>query len=444
MLLDIKIPNNNVEERKYVIDFFFKEYFAVPYIVSSGSFQDYVVSFNEKNLVINDCFFCKYEKPLSYIDKSNIPMDIICAKNVFTPESDIPVIFGSEKLRIEENTIDCGIDIFASTFFLLTRWEEHVNIIRDQHNRFPGSASVAYKCNFLHRPIVNEYAEMLWNMLIRLGYKGSRKLRRSELFLTHDIDHIHFPKVNGIKLFIKNLYSFKFRNAGLYFYYLFYNPYNTFDWLMDLSEKYGQVSRFYFKAASKSRNQLYDSPYYLKSRFFKRLKVKIVNRKHIIGFHPGYNTFDNPDTWGVERSLLNTSIGFNVTEGRQHFLRLNIPETFEIWDNNNMLIDSSAGYADIEGFRCGTGDEFNIFDFKNRRILRLKERPLIIMEGTLKQCFGKDLEQAKKIFFYYIDSAKKYSMPLTLLFHNSSFNSVSWKSWDTLYEKVLCYFCKDN
>ena len=49
---------------------------------------------------------------------------------------------------------------------MLTRYEEVVNNdplrILDAHERFPATASIAYKENFLHRPVVNEYFEILW------------------------------------------------------------------------------------------------------------------------------------------------------------------------------------------------------------------------------------------------------------------------------------------
>ncbi len=85
------------------------------------------------------------------------------SKNDFIVEKDIPIIYGTDKLEITEqnqNIITCGIDIFASSFFMLTRWEEYVNKNRDRHNRFPAIESLAFKNDFLSRPVVNEYVEM--------------------------------------------------------------------------------------------------------------------------------------------------------------------------------------------------------------------------------------------------------------------------------------------
>ena len=98
-----------------------------------------------------------------------VSSNIEFVKNKFIPEEDIPVIYGNAKLNIENSKlITCGIDIFASSFFMLTRWEEYVNKSRDLHNRFPGNESLALKFNFLNRPIVNEYVVMLKNMMFTL------------------------------------------------------------------------------------------------------------------------------------------------------------------------------------------------------------------------------------------------------------------------------------
>jgi hypothetical protein len=100
-----------------------------------------------------------------------------------------------------------------------------------------------------------------------------------------------------------------------------------------------------------------------------------------------------------------------------------------------MEIDSTLGYAHNEGFRCGTGDIFTVFDFLERRQLHVKERPLIIMDGTLRQQYSH--EQALTIIQYYISIGRKYNSSITLLFHNSSFYGEGWEGYDSLYSKSL-------
>ena len=99
-----------------------------------------------------------------------------------------------------------------------------------------------------------------------------------------------------------------------------------------------------------------------------------------------------------------------------------------------MEIDSTLGYARNEGFRCGTGDVFNVFDFLSRRPLELKERPLILMDGTLrKYSTNTALSKIKE----YITLGERYSSSITLLFHNTTFYGELWDGYDILYQMAL-------
>ena len=100
-------------------------------------------------------------------------------------------------------------------------------------------------------------------------------------------------------------------------------------------------------------------------------------------------------------------------------------------------MDSTLGYADREGFRCGTGNCFPVFDFLERRVLDLYESPLVVMDGTLRTYRNQSCDQAMDIISSYITCGKKYNMPVTFLFHNSSFDRRMWRGWKRMYKKLL-------
>ena len=169
-MLRILIPKNNINEREYIINIIFNEFLELKYELETYPGNEYEITLaNNNKIIIEDHFFNKYPEELSYLDLTNIHRKVYYVKNEFITEDDIPVIFGSNKLETDNNSIRCGIDIFASSFFMLTRWEEYLDKTRDKHGRFPGKESFAFKNNILHRPVVNEYVEMLWNMLISLN-----------------------------------------------------------------------------------------------------------------------------------------------------------------------------------------------------------------------------------------------------------------------------------
>lgn len=436
--IEIRIPANNIEERRYIINCIFRNFLGLQVeIIIDEQSQGYMITFSDKMLIVTDAFFNKYPRLLAYLSENNLP-SVGWAVNQFIVEKDIPIIYGTDELVISEDKIVCGIDIFASSFFMLTRWEEYVNGIKDNHERFPGVKSIAYKNNFLHRPVVNEYVEMLWNMLISLGFCGERKLRRYELVLTHDIDYLQYPKRKYFRALLGDIAKRRdLRTAEIRIKYLLgKDPFDKYDWLMDQSEKIGVKSHFYFMASTLI-SPLRDTEYYINKSKFKKTVTEIMRRGHEIGFHPGYYSYVDAEVWECEKNALEGAIAQPVKEGRQHYLRIEMPDTLNIWDKNNMEIDSSLGYADKEGFRCGTGDEFPVFDFLNREQMSLRERPLIVMEGTLCRGLNYSLEQIFSIYKYYIKVGKRYNSQLTLLFHNSSFESISWLGWEKLYIDIL-------
>lgn len=436
-MISIFIPDNNIPERKYIIKCILSDFLGLQYvIIPKKDHQHYLICYNEKELIIRDVFFGLFPKPLSYLNYDALPKLIKYGRFDLLTGFNIPIIYGDEEFLISENRITCGLDIFASAYFMLTRWEEYVVRERDKHLRFIGSNSIAFKSGFLNRPVVNEYVELLWELFQKMGYKGKRMNRTFELILTHDIDHLDYPQT--VKIILGDILKRKslvtacnnlnyYIGSGL-------NPYDTFDFLMTNSEQIGLKSHFYFMSSNTQMAQ--DPKFYLSSFRFKSKIKEIKERGHIIGFHPGYYTFDDLDEWSIEKRALETATNTMITEGRQHYLRFIMPDTFRIWDMNNMDIDSSLGYNDYEGFRCGTGDIFHVFDFIKREELNIQERPLIIMDSTMRHYRKYNHAENLAVFNNFISVGKKYKTKITLLFHNSSFYG-EWEGYKSLYSEVL-------
>ena len=444
-MIKIKTPNNNLNERKYIIDILFGDFLGLEYEIKVENRKDYeIVLENGNTIIFEDSFFGNFPKDLEYLKEENIPKKIEFGKNDFIFENDIPIIYGTNKLIKNQSTITCGIDIFASSFFMLTRWEEYVNKTRDIHNRFPATESLAYKQGFLDRPIVNEYVEMLWNMLKYLGIKQKRKKRSFRLILTHDVDNIYMWKswkqvgrvVIGDIIKRKDL-GLALERVAEYFLIKrgkIKDPFDTFDWLMDKSEAIGVKSRFYFMSGGVTK---YDNRYKIDEPKSLELIEKIKKRGHIIGIHPSYNAYNDFEQFKKEKELLEKIVNQKITEGREHYLRFEVPTTWQIWEDNKMEIDSTCGYADKEGFRCGTGDEFCVFNILSREKLRLKERSLVFMDDNHYTYSNIGLSDSIEIISNLIKKSNSYNSTITILFHNSIFFNKNEINFISLYEKLL-------
>ncbi|WP_417326344.1 polysaccharide deacetylase family protein [Halarcobacter sp.] len=443
------------------MDVIFNEFLGVSYdiVIDKKEYANWVIELeNDNKLIVLDHFFNKYPKELEYLKLENIPNTINYEEkknNQFIPEKDIPIIYGTNQLLINNEklkTIKCGIDIFASCFFMLTRWEESVNKIRDNHNRFLGIESLAYRNNFLNRPIVNEYIEMLKNMLLYLGLKEKLKDRDYRFIFTCDVDEPfdctikNIPKLiktcasdiikrKSLALALKRVRRFLFNRFDNYIYDTNY----TFDWYMDICEKIGINATFYFIPDSREKN---NACYEIEDNNIQNLLKYINSRGHEIGVHGSYQTYQNKEKAKLQKNMLDDtliSLGINqkIVGNRQHYLRWDSALTPSVLEYAGFEYDSTGFYADRCGFRYGVCNEFSMFDFLNKKKLKIKQRPLIVMECTIIDESYMGYGFTPKAFDVIKELQKKcikYNGDFILLWHNNYF---FLKEHYEMFEKLM-------
>jgi len=440
MKIKIQIPNNNIPERKYIIDVLFSEFLGIEYTVENTEVRNYKITFENKTIEIKDAFFNNSPKDLSYLKIENIPDKVSFTENKFTSEANIPVLYGNADFDVSKDTIFCGIDIFASSFFMLTRWEEYVIVKKDKHDRVYDNFQLSIKSNFNERPIVNEYIEMLRNMFAYLGLKIENKHKYNPV-ITHDIDffarYYCFSKV--FKAIGGDIFK---RNSIKQAFYTFRtyikikkgkdkDPYDTFDYLMDLSEKAGLKSHFYFIPAMLGEA---DAEYNITDEEVVKTIKQIMSRGHIVGIHGAYRSYKDEDFFREELKRFPENINFE--EGRQHYLRFSNPETWQMYDNVGIKNDSTLGFVENIGFRTGTCYKYSVFNILGRKKLKLKEQPLIFMEQAAVKKYSD-----KEVFFdKFVDLAekvKKYKGDFVILWHNNNFNIPEWQYFKEIYERII-------
>jgi len=446
MTVVIDIPDTYIPERSYILSVLFTEFLGLDFEITVSHRLNTVISVRDSSprLYVEDFLF-KLKKDFWLTEQSlpklplktwDLSRDSLCATTVF---SKVPVIYGEpfeelSFLRLAENSVHLSLDIFGSSFFMLSRYEECVVTTRDQYDRFSAKESLAYKANFIDRPIVNEYLEILWSCLKRLWPNLQRKSFSYSLCLSHDVDNPFELKPFKPKKWLRRMLGdvYARHNLGLSS-SLFVNgclaalnlPYSdrldTFDWLMDQSEKAGVKSAFYFICGHSASDPRYD----VKSSYMRDLIRKILARGHEIGLHPSYDTYLNPVKLNQEfNNLKNILCEEGISDsigGRQHYLRWRAPDTWQHWSDVGMSYDSTLGYADHVGFRCGTCYEYSVFNVHTRKALKLREKPLVAMECSL---FASNYMAVKSQTDIYLllktlsDRCKLFSGKFAVLWHN--------------------------
>lgn len=469
-MLTVHIPNTYIPERSYIIQTLLSYFLGIDIQLLTEERSDVLIEVKNdqtgKTLRIADILFqtpnnqwltkeSLPKQPLDFWDTTNTLPDGLLVS------SKLSIIYGDKikgtnlnKVYITEDQdeIYIGIDIFGSAFFMLTRYEEYVKNDRDQHDRFPAIASLAYQEGFLERPIINEYVEILWWCMKRLWPRLERKKRNFQMRVSHDVD-VPFA-LAGIKLLQlirscggdiikrsnpasawRRFLSWRAVKQGDYTKDINY----TFDRIMDINEKHNIQSAFYFKTGC--TNPVYDNGYSIEHENIRQLLRTIHKRGHEIGLHPSYETYRNTEQTKMEfvrllRVCEEEGICQDQWGGRQHYLRWQVPVTWRNWAEAGLNYDSTLSYADHAGFRCGVCYEYPVFDLEQRKKLPLIERPLIVMEGSVlgEQYMNLSGQEALDYMHRLKQRCKQFHGDFTLLWHNSSF--VPPQMWK-MYEKII-------
>ncbi|MCG3737694.1 polysaccharide deacetylase family protein [Vibrio cincinnatiensis] len=332
-------------------------------------------------------------------------------------------------------------DILGLTYWMLTRLEEVGRTDLDNHQRFPAVSSHAYLHGYLERPIVDEWLMILGQVIQKIWPEVSLRKHQFSIKVSHDVDA---PSMFGFakpKQLLRNMAVSLIKhknlkstaaapwirlNSGKRLHSA--DPYNTFEWLMDMSEANNIKSAFYFICGG---SHSHDADYQPEHPVIRNLMHRIHERGHEIGLHPSYATYQNPDIIQQEAKRLRKIIqeeGIQQNElgGRMHYLRWEHPTTLQAWNDAGMAYDTTLSYADLPGFRCGTCFEYPAFNTVTQELLKVRIRPLIAMECTIiagrYMGLGYGIEAENK-FIELKEKCRKVNGCFTLLWHNSHFTS---------------------
>ncbi|MBA6257121.1 MULTISPECIES: polysaccharide deacetylase family protein [unclassified Colwellia] len=459
-MLIIKCPKICSNEFSYILKVVFDEFLGLEFSIETINTDVLIIENSDsKNLITTsiDFFNCSSK---AWLSPSSMPQQPL---ESWTPRTDglkvdmiqdyVPVLYGKSGIEINDGDFHFHMDILGSVFFLLSRYEELVVLDRDLHNRFPAKASVAHIEGFLDRPLVDEYVEILWAGMKRTWPELKRKESIFSNVVSCDVDWPFHPAHFSIASLIRGGGAALYRDRSIHRPLKMVNSYlrrvlgldfedsyrDALSWIMDVNEKLGNRVAFYFIADHSSK---LDSNFDLSGEYLQELITEITQRGHEIGIHPGYNTFNDPILFkksvdSLKTALKKADLPQDNIGGRQHYLRYDIGITPLLWENNGLTYDSSLGYADSAGFRCGTCREYSMYDLLNRNGLKLKQKPLVAMEASIisnqYEALGHS-ELAIKRFLDLKKSCEKMSGHYNLLWHNSNLVSKADKD---IYIKIL-------
>jgi hypothetical protein len=335
-------------------------------------------------------------------------------------------------------------DIFAASFYLISRYEEYLPQVKDEYDRFPAVESLAYQYKFLDKPIVDIWAYKFKKVLLE-RYPNHKELidnnRNFKFISTIDVDiafsYKHKGLVRTIGGIINDLFEFKLRAIWLRFLVIFSlkkDPFNTFSRLIYLQKKHKITTIFFFLM---SEYTTFDKNISAGNINYKLL-IKNVADYCKVGIHPSYFSLKNEQKIMKEKKRLEQIVNFPITKSRQHYLRLVLPETYQNLVDLEIKEDYTMGYASHYGFRAGTCTPFYFYDLDYEIQTPLKIFPFAVMDGALKDYLNFTAKRSYDTILRLANEVKSVNGTFITLFHNESVGGTGrWKGWKDIYENMM-------
>ena len=332
-------------------------------------------------------------------------------------------------------------DVFAASFYLVSRYEEYLPHLRDSHNRYLAHGSDAFNHGFLLKPLVNIWSLKLKDILHSYFPDIIIKTPTFKFLPTIDVDAAYLYKNKGLTRAIGGLIkALQNKNYGEFsqrvrvLLGLAQDPHDTFAFQLDMEQKYHYKPTYFFLLADYGPNDK-NNPY--NNRNFQRI-IKLISDYAEIGIHPSYASSSSKEMLSREIARLSQILKRDVEISRQHFLKLNLPDTYRNLILNDITHDFTMGYAETTGFRASICTSYSFYDLDQDVPTNLMIHPFAVMDGTLNYYLNLTPEQATKVIYGLIREVKKVGGTFIPLWHNHSLNDQGeWKGLIDVYIKMV-------
>ncbi len=421
----IFVYTNKITERlRYICHFIFGEQLGMEFSI----IDDFYFCTQYKGAILNYSLE-DFEKDVFVIR----PIGLLSETNIRAKQLEIYEQNGYKAFFKTDSASDLGFDLLSAAFYLLSRYEEYLPHEKDMYGRFAHEQSLAFKNDFLHLPLINiwldDFAQQLNKKFPELTFR-----RPSFKYLpTYDIDMAWSYKHKGL---IRNIGGYISHPNSARIKVLLgmeKDPFDCYAFLDELHEQKNLSPIYFFLMAEKKGK--YDkniSPH-------KSAMKKLINAhamKYPVGIHPSWKSNENAAVLKKEKNILDNIAGKPVKLSRQHYIKFNLPDTYEKLLQAGIEKDYSMGYGSINGFRASVASPFYWYNLKKEEYTSLIIYPFCFMDANAHFEQKQNTNHSLKELMHYYEMCKKVNGLFITIFHNYMLGSEKeFEGWSELYQK---------
>ncbi len=330
-------------------------------------------------------------------------------------------------------------DIFAASFYMLSRYEEYLPHVKDEFGRFTASESLAYKYGFLYQPVVDIWAYKFKHALQKQfsEFQFPNKAYRIKPII--DVPSAYNYKLKGIMRTLggtmKDFLKFRFRSLYKRFTVILgfkHDPYDTFKYIINRQKNTKFKFLFFFLIGDYST---YDKAINPNKKKFVAL-IKHVADYCDVGLKTSFFAIDNASVLKKEKIKIEAIINKPLIATRQSFSRLNLPDSYRHLIELEIKEDYTMGYVNHMGFRAGSCTPFLFYDLDFEIQTPLKIYSYHMMDYALLN--KQSLLDKKKALNEIIYQIKQVDGEFVPVFHNYTFSDNNrWNGFKELFNLIL-------
>jgi hypothetical protein len=337
---------------------------------------------------------------------------------------------------------DFPFDIFAASFYLLSRYEEYLPYKKNMYGLYDHENSLAWKEGFLTKPLVNIWINS-FGEAIKCKFPAFIIHYSSFTFLpTYDIDiawsYLHkgwWRNGGGIlRSFLKGMWNEASERISV-LRKRQTDPFDAYSWLNHLHDQY-KLRPYYFFLLARSTGR-YDKNIDPAGEAMHQL-VHDHAIHYPVGIHPSWQSGDRHSLLKEEIDTLASITGVDVRISRQHYIRVEFPDTFQRLLQHGIRFDFSMGYGSINGFRASVASPFYWYDLKEEKQTALLFYPFCYMDANSFYEQKYTAQQALDEMRHYYKEVKAVNGTLSMIWHNSFLGTGKmFEGWRDAYEQFI-------
>lgn len=329
-------------------------------------------------------------------------------------------------------------DVFAASFYLISRYEEYLPHVKDDHGRYPYVESLAYRTNFLEQPVVDIWMYKVLQALVAHFPDLQHKKQKFEYTSIIDVTISHCYAYRGLVRSIGALFLdvVRFRIKRVFKRVSVWinpknDPYDNFDHLVELHQKNAINSMYFFQFANYST---FDKNISTSNNKFRYL-IKSVADYSVVSLSASYNSFSNLEVLKEEKRKLAAVINRPIKYVRFRYNRIDVPTTYRDLVDAGFREDFTMGYTHQIGFRAGTCTPFFFYDIHLESQQPIRVHPFAVHNYALSHFKNKN-EILEKMTSLYND-IKQVNGSFVTIFSNELLGVKHKIDWMDVYETVI-------